>query len=58
MVVVGAGNSAGQAVISLAQAGAQVTMAVRGDSLARTMSDYLVDASTRPEHRRAPAHTR
>lgn len=42
VVVVGAGNSAGQAVLNLAQAGAQVTMAVRGDALARTMSDYLV----------------
>lgn len=42
VVVVGAGNSAGQAVLNLAQAGARVTMAVRGDSLARTMSDYLV----------------
>lgn len=43
VVVVGAGNSAGQAVLNLAQAGALVTMAVRGDSLARTMSAYLVE---------------
>ena len=42
VVVVGAGNSAGQAVMNLAGAGARVTMAVRGESLARTMSDYLV----------------
>jgi thioredoxin reductase (NADPH) len=41
-VVVGAGNSAGQAVLHLARAGARVTMLVRGDRLARTMSDYLV----------------
>ncbi len=41
--VVGAGNSAGQAVLHLADAGARVTMAVRGDRLGRTMSAYLVD---------------
>jgi thioredoxin reductase (NADPH) len=43
VVVVGAGNSAGQAVMNLGNAGARVTMAVRGDSLGRTMSQYLVD---------------
>ena len=42
VVVVGAGNSAGQAVMNLAGAGARVKMAVRGDSLAKTMSAYLV----------------
>ena len=41
-VVVGAGNSAGQAVLHLARAGARVTMIVRGDRLGRTMSEYLV----------------
>jgi thioredoxin reductase (NADPH) len=41
-VVVGAGNSAGQAVLHLARAGARVTMVVRGDVLGRTMSEYLV----------------
>jgi thioredoxin reductase (NADPH) len=40
--VVGAGNSAGQAVLHLARYAASVTMLVRGDSLSRTMSDYLV----------------
>ena len=43
VVVVGAGNSAGQAVTHLADAGARVTMLVRGDRLGRTMSAYLVD---------------
>ena len=43
VVVVGAGNSAGQAVMDLADAGAQVTMAVRGDDLGTSMSRYLVD---------------
>jgi thioredoxin reductase (NADPH) len=43
VVVVGAGNSAGQAVINLANAGARVKMLVRGDRLAKTMSAYLVE---------------
>ncbi|MEA2375412.1 MAG: thioredoxin reductase [Thermoleophilaceae bacterium] len=42
VVVVGAGNSAGQAVLNLANAGAQVTQVVRGESLGRAMSAYLV----------------
>jgi thioredoxin reductase (NADPH) len=40
--VVGAGNSAGQAALYLARYARQLTMLVRGDSLARSMSDYLV----------------
>jgi thioredoxin reductase (NADPH) len=43
VVVIGAGNSAGQAVMNLASAGARVTMVVRGDSLSKSMSAYLVD---------------
>jgi thioredoxin reductase (NADPH) len=43
VVVVGAGNSAGQAVMNLGDAGARVTMLVRGDSLAKSMSAYLVE---------------
>ena len=43
VVVVGAGNSAGQAVLHLARAGAKVTMIVRGDRLASKMSAYLVE---------------
>jgi thioredoxin reductase (NADPH) len=42
VVVVGAGNSAGQAAMNLAGAAARVTMLVRGDSLGKTMSAYLV----------------
>jgi len=41
-IVVGAGNSAGQAVLHLARSGARVTMLVRGDRLGRTMSEYLL----------------
>ena len=40
--VVGAGNSAGQTALHLAQRARQVTMLVRGDNLARSMSDYLI----------------
>jgi thioredoxin reductase (NADPH) len=43
VVVVGAGNSAGQAVMHLGNAGARVTMAVRGEQLGRSMSAYLVE---------------
>jgi thioredoxin reductase (NADPH) len=40
--VVGAGNSAGQAAIHLAEHAASVAVLVRGDALGTTMSDYLV----------------
>jgi thioredoxin reductase (NADPH) len=43
VVVVGAGNSAGQAVMNLGDAGARVTMVVRGDDLGKSMSAYLVE---------------
>jgi thioredoxin reductase (NADPH) len=40
--VVGAGNSAGQAALHLATYAASVTIVMRGESLDRAMSDYLV----------------
>lgn len=40
--VVGGGNSAGQAVMHLAEYAQKVTMLVRGGSLAETLSQYLV----------------
>ena len=43
VMVVGAGNSAGQAVMNLASAGARVHMIVRGESLSKSMSAYLVE---------------
>jgi len=43
VALVGAGNSAGQAVVFLAEQAKQVTMLVRGASLDATMSRYLVD---------------
>jgi thioredoxin reductase (NADPH) len=42
VVVIGAGNSAGQAVMNLANAGARVMMVVRGERLDNAMSAYLV----------------
>jgi thioredoxin reductase (NADPH) len=41
-VVVGGGNSAGQAAIFLARTSAHVHMLVRGKGLAASMSDYLI----------------
>jgi thioredoxin reductase (NADPH) len=43
VIVIGAGNSAGQAAMHLANAGATVALIVRGDSLPKSMSAYLVD---------------
>ena len=43
VVVVGGANSAGQAALHVAAYAKRVTMLVRGDSLARGMSRYLVD---------------
>jgi len=42
VVVVGGGNSAGQAAVFLAQTAAHVYMLVRGKGLAETMSRYLI----------------
>lgn len=48
-VVVGAGNSAGQAALHIARFAARVTLLVRGETLAASMSDYLIQelATTR-----------
>lgn len=40
--IVGAGNSAGQAALDLARHARAVTLVVRGDSFAKSMSSYLV----------------
>jgi thioredoxin reductase (NADPH) len=44
--VVGGGNSAGQAAMHLAKNARQVTLIVRGTSLAQSMSDYLIHQIT------------
>ena len=41
IVVVGAGNSAGQAAVFLSQTAKKVRLVVRGDHLNKSMSDYL-----------------
>ncbi len=43
VVLVGAGNSAGQAVVYLAGQAKRIWMVVRGGSLEATMSQYLID---------------
>lgn len=43
VVIVGGGNSAGQAAIYLSQNGCAVTLVIRGPDLARDMSSYLID---------------
>ena len=43
VAIVGAANSAGQAAVDLAQHAAHVTLLVRGDSLAKSMSHYLTE---------------
>lgn len=42
VIVVGGGNSAGQAAVHLAKFAGQVTIVIRRDSLASTMSEYLI----------------
>jgi thioredoxin reductase (NADPH) len=42
-VIVGGGNSAGQAAIALAGYGHRVTIVIRGRDLAASMSQYLID---------------
>ena len=46
VVVVGGGNSAGQAAVHLARYARSVTMLVRGAGLAATMSKYLITEIT------------
>ncbi|MDQ4038638.1 MAG: FAD-dependent oxidoreductase [Actinomycetota bacterium] len=43
VVIVGGANSAGQAAVFFARHAARITLAVRGPSLERSMSSYLVD---------------
>jgi thioredoxin reductase (NADPH) len=43
VVVVGGGNSAGQAAIFLSQSGSAVTLVIRGSDLKKSMSRYLVE---------------
>jgi thioredoxin reductase (NADPH) len=49
VIIVGGGNSAGQAAVALAGAGHQVHIAVRGPALAASMSTYLLGRIARDE---------
>jgi thioredoxin reductase (NADPH) len=50
VVVVGGGNSAGQAALFLAQTAAHVYLMIRGKSLAATMSQYLLSRIEQSRH--------
>jgi thioredoxin reductase (NADPH) len=56
VIVVGGGNSAGQAAVFLSRTSSRVHVVVRSDSLAATMSDYLVQRITHSA--RITLHTR
>jgi thioredoxin reductase (NADPH) len=55
VVIVGGGNSAGQAAVFLAESGSQVTVVIRGPDLNANMSRYLVDRIE--EHQRIDVRT-
>ncbi len=57
VVIVGGGNSAGQAATALAASGHRVFVLVRGDGLAQTMSTYLLDRIEHDTHITVYPHT-
>ncbi|HEY5706061.1 MAG TPA: FAD-dependent oxidoreductase [Terrimicrobiaceae bacterium] len=56
--IVGAGNSAGQAAMYLARFAGSVTLLVRGGSLAKTMSQYLIDQIAKTPNISVQFHSR
>ena len=59
VIVVGGGNSAGQAAVFLSQTARRVHMLVRADGLADSMSRYLIRRiEAEPGHRAADADAR
>ena len=57
VVIVGGGNSAGQAAIFLSQGGCAVTLVIRGSDLAKDMSRYLVERVEADPHITLRTHT-
>ncbi len=57
LVVIGGGNSAGQAAIYMAQQGSSVTLVVRRRELAETMSKYLIERIDADPHIELRPHT-
>ena len=57
VVVVGGGNSAGQAAIFLSQGGCAVTLAIRGSDLGKDMSRYLTERIDADPHITLRTHT-
>jgi thioredoxin reductase (NADPH) len=55
--VVGGANSAGQAALHFAKYARSVTMLIRGEGLAATMSKYLIDEIARTSNIELRAHT-
>jgi thioredoxin reductase (NADPH) len=56
--IVGGGNSAGQAAMYLARYARSVTILVRGDALADTMSHYLIEQIEATPNIKVRTHTR
>jgi thioredoxin reductase (NADPH) len=56
--IVGGGNSAGQAAMHLSRYARCVTLLVRADSLAKTMSQYLIDEIAQTSNIAVRFHTR
>jgi thioredoxin reductase (NADPH) len=57
IVIVGGGNSAGQAATFLANAGHRVTVVIRGNDLSASMAHYLVDRIERQANIEVLAHS-
>jgi thioredoxin reductase (NADPH) len=55
--LIGGANSAGQAAMYFAQYAAKVTMLVRGDSLTKSMSQYLIDQIAATDNIQVSTHT-